>query len=88
MLKDFPTLHAEYAAERDRLEKLFLDEALPSRTQDTDTRARLVQKWADQARELEDKWIAHLQDQAAPNRSGWLYAATWKKHNKLSRTPV
>lgn len=88
ILKDYPRLHSDYAAERDRLENQLFDEVIRSQTENTDTRSRLVQKWVDQAGELEEKWIARLQAQAAPNRSGWLYSASWKKHNKISQTPV
>ena len=88
MLKNYNPLHAGYAGERDRLEERSFKEAIKASSEEKDFRTMLVQKGVDQAREFENKWITFLQGQAASPKSAWLYSASWKKHNKISRTPV
>lgn len=86
-LRDYPARMVLYAAERDQLEREFVEGALACRTSPVEERTAYMQDCFSRAEAAEAKWSSRVLAESGSARMGPLYASAWAKFNREAHLP-
>lgn len=86
-IQDFQRRIATYAAERDAIEREFVEGGLAIASAPAENRAQFSADCFAKARELEANWYERVKKVAAQPKGVWFYNYTWNKFNKQANMP-
>jgi dipeptidase len=87
-LRDYPTLIQVYQAERDQLERRFVDGALSLHDGSASQRAEFSQACFRQAEQAEDSWLESIQREFNEPCQTWYHRLAWRNMNRSADVPV
>lgn len=86
-LQDYPTLSQTYHAERNKLERSFVDGALSLHAQSASQRAEFSQACFRQADQAEAGWLEKIHSELKKPRQTWYHRLAWRNVNRSARLP-
>ncbi len=86
-IQDFQSRMATYAAERDALEKEFIQGALDIASAPIEKRAQYSADCFAKSLEMESNWYERVRQIPAKPKGAWLYNYAWNKFNKQANMP-
>ena len=87
-LRDYPTLIQVYQAERDQLERRFVDGALSLQDESASQRAEFSQACFRQAEQAEAGWLESVQREFNEPCQTWYHRLAWRNMNRSANVPV